>query len=153
MWCHQGDVLLSDDNAMMQLDVIHGFLSQSYWAAGISRAQVGKALAGSYCFGLFKGNQQIAFGRLITDKATFAYLADVFVLPEYRGLGLAKWMLGEVFTQPWAQALRRILLATRDAHPLYRQLGFTAPAAPQNLMEVHRPGIYQNCTHTIKESL
>ncbi|WP_115720532.1 GNAT family N-acetyltransferase [Gallaecimonas mangrovi] len=152
MWTHKGDVLLSDDNAMMQLDVIHGFLSQCYWSAGISRQQVASAMAGSYCFGLFKGAEQIAFGRLITDYATFAYLADVFVLPSQRKKGLAKWMLAEVFAQPWALELRRILLATRDAHSLYQQLGFKAPTSPQNLLEVHRLNIYQNCTHTIKEA-
>ncbi|WKE65101.1 GNAT family N-acetyltransferase [Gallaecimonas kandeliae] len=141
-WHHQ-DFLLSDDKVLLQLAVVHGFLTDCYWSEGISEAQVAAAIRGSYCFGLYQGGEQLGFGRLVTDHATFAYLADVFVLPAHRGQGLAKWMLESIFSQDWAQGLRRIMLATRDAHGLYRQLGFNAPASPQLLMEVHRPGIYK----------
>ncbi|EKE69912.1 GNAT family N-acetyltransferase [Gallaecimonas xiamenensis] len=153
MESYQGDIILSDDPGRQQLAVIHGYLTQSYWAKGISQGQVAKAMAGSYCFGLFHGDQQIGFGRLITDRASFAYLADVFVLAPYQGQGLARWMLQSVFAQQWCQGLRRILLVTRDAQGLYRQLGFVPPANPEGLMELHKPGIYQeNCMHTIKEN-
>ncbi|WP_341503700.1 GNAT family N-acetyltransferase [Gallaecimonas sp. GXIMD4217] len=148
----RGKTLLSDDKAQLQLGVIHGFLTNSYWSPGIPRETVAKAIAGSYCFGLYRDGEQIGFGRLITDQATFAYLADVFVLEAYRGQGLAKWMLAEILAQEAFQGCRRILLATRDAHRLYAGLGFHRPRFPEALMELHRPGLYPpNCTHTTKE--
>lgn len=127
----------------MDMAVIHGFLSQSYWAKGIPQATLQKALQNSLCFGLFDGEQQVGFARMVTDKATFAYLADVFVLESHRGHGGAKTLMTEIMDHADLQGLRRMLLATRDAHSLYRQFGFTDLARPEIMMELHRPDIYQ----------
>lgn len=127
----------------MEMAVIHGFLSQSYWAKGIPQATLRKALQNSLCFGLFDGEQQVGFARMVTDKATFAYLADVFVLESHRGHGGAKTLMTAIMDHADLQGLRRMLLATRDAHSLYRQFGFTDLARPEIMMELHRPDIYQ----------
>ncbi len=127
----------------MDMAVIHGFLSQSYWAKGIPQATLQKALQNSLCFGLFDGEQQVGFARMVTDKATFAYLADVFVLESHRGHGGAKTLMTAIMDHADLQGLRRMLLATRDAHSLYRQFGFTDLARPEIMMELHRPDIYQ----------
>ncbi len=127
----------------MDMTVIHGFLSQSYWAKGIPQATLQKALENSLCFGLFDGEQQVGFARMVTDKATFAYLADVFVLESHRGHGGAKTLMTAIMDHADLQGLRRMLLATRDAHSLYRQFGFTDLARPEIMMELHRPDIYQ----------
>ncbi|MCH4295148.1 GNAT family N-acetyltransferase [Shewanella sp. 3B26] len=127
----------------MDMAVIHGFLSQSYWAKGIPQATLQKALQNSLCFGLFDGEQQVGFARMVTDKATFAYLADVFVLESHRGHGGAKTLMTTIMDHTDLQGLRRMLLATRDAHSLYRQFGFTDLARPEIVMELHRPDIYQ----------
>lgn len=127
----------------MDMTVIHGFLSQSYWAKGIPQATLRKALQNSLCFGLFDGEQQVGFARMVTDKATFAYLADVFVLESHRGHGGAKALMTAIMDHADLQGLRRMLLATRDAHSLYRQFGFTDLARPEIMMELHRPDIYQ----------
>ncbi len=127
----------------MDMAVIHGFLSQSYWAKGIPQATLQKALENSLCFGLFDGEQQVGFARMVTDKATFAYLADVFVLESHRGHGGAKTLMTAIMDHADLQGLRRMLLATRDAHSLYRQFGFTDLARPEIMMELHRPDIYQ----------
>lgn len=127
----------------MDMTVIHGFLSQSYWAKGIPQATLRKALENSLCFGLFDGEQQVGFARMVTDKATFAYLADVFVLESHRGHGGAKTLMTAIMDHADLQGLRRMLLATRDAHSLYRQFGFTDLARPEIMMELHRPDIYQ----------
>lgn len=127
----------------MDMAVIHGFLSQSYWAKGIPQATLRKALENSLCFGLFDGEQQVGFARMVTDKATFAYLADVFVLESHRGHGGAKTLMTAIMDHADLQGLRRMLLATRDAHSLYRQFGFTDLVRPEIMMELHRPDIYQ----------
>ncbi|AZQ12522.1 GNAT family N-acetyltransferase [Shewanella khirikhana] len=127
----------------MDMAVIHGFLSQSYWAKGIPQATLQKALENSLCFGLFDGEQQVGFARMVTDKATFAYLADVFVLESHRGHGGAKTLMTAIMDHADLQGLRRMLLATRDAHSLYRQFGFTDLARPEIMMELHRPDVYQ----------
>lgn len=127
----------------MDMAVIHGFLSQSYWAKGIPQATLRKALENSLCFGLFDGKQQVGFARMVTDKATFAYLADVFVLESHRGHGGAKTLMTAIMDHADLQGLRRMLLATRDAHSLYRQFGFTDLARPEIMMELHRPDVYQ----------
>ena len=135
---------VSTDQAEMNLEVIHGFISNSYWAQGMPKALLQKALANSLCFGVFdKDNQQVAFGRLITDKATFAYLADVFVLESHRGLGLSKLMITAILEHPELQGLRRIMLATRDAHGLYAQFGFNAVDTPEMLMQIRPAKPYQ----------
>lgn len=120
------DLLISTDCSLLDMRLIHHFLStDSYWAEGIPLETVEKALANSLCFGLYKNNKQIGFARLVTDKATFAYLADVFVLEEYRGQGLSKWLMEVIQSHPEVQGLRRWMLMTRDAQGLYEQFGWT----------------------------
>ncbi|MFW2831455.1 GNAT family N-acetyltransferase [Sphingomonas sp. ID0503] len=116
---------LSDDPAALQLDVIHGYLSRSYWSPGIGRDLVARALAGSHCVGVYKDGVQVAFARVVTDHATFAHLADVFVLEDHQGKGLASAMLGYFHGHPRLQNLRRWTLNTRDAHSLYERHGWT----------------------------
>lgn len=137
---------VSDRHVDLDIGVIHGFLSQSYWAKGIPRALLEKALANSMCCGLYVASRQIGFARAITDRATFAYLADVFLLDEYRGLGLGKWLVSCVLEHPELQGLRRWLLVTADAHELYRPLGFTSLPRPERLMEIHAPDVYRDKT-------
>lgn len=126
----------------MNFDVIHGFISQTYWAKGIPAEVLKTALANSVCVGVLHHGEQVAFARVITDKATFGYLADVFVLPEYRGKGLSKCMISAIVNLPELQGLRRFMLATKDAHTLYTQFGFEAVTDPTPLMQIHRPDIY-----------
>ncbi len=133
---------ISCDKSRLDIDGIHGFLSRCYWSAGIPRQIVERAIANSLCFGVFHEEQQIGFARVITDKTTFAYLADVYVLPEHRGKGVSKRLMEYVVRHPDLQGLRRMLLATRDAHSLYEKFGFRPLAAPDNMMEVHRPDVY-----------
>ena len=135
--------IISTDKARLDVAAIHAYLTRSYWSPGIPKAVVEKAIAGSLCFGLFseQGNQ-VGFARAITDGASFAYLADVYVLEEHRGKGLGKWMVETILAHPSLQGLRRILLATRDAHGLYEQYGFKPLAKPESFMEIHRPNAY-----------
>ena len=124
-------------------DMIHAFLAeQAYWSRGIPRETVERAIEGSLCFGGYLDGRQVAFARVITDGATFGYLADVFVLPEHRGQGHAKTLMAAVMAHPQLQGLRRFSLATLDAHALYAGFGFTAPARPQSLMEKLDPDVY-----------
>lgn len=136
--------VISTNKTRLNVSAIHAYLTRSYWSPGIPRAIVEKAIAGSLCFGLFteQGNQ-IGFARAITDGATFAYLADVYVLEEHRGKGLGKWIVDTILAHPSLQGLRRILLATRDAHALYAPFGFKPLATPQSFMSIHRPTVYQ----------
>ena len=137
------DYEISTDKSRLDLAVIHRFLSEeSYWAKGIPRETVEKAIAGSLCFGLYQGKALVGFARVTTDTATFAYLADVFVLPEHRGAGLSKRLMQFIMDYPDLQGLRRILLATRDAHGLYAGFGFKPLDAPDNFMQFHRPDVY-----------
>ena len=126
----------------LDVDLIHAFLSETYWARGIPRAVVERAIAGSLCFGGYLGDRQVAFARVITDGATFGYLSDVFVLPEHRGCGYARALVAAVLAHPDLQGLCRLMLATRDAHALYAGFGFAAPAKPEMLMERLDPDIY-----------
>jgi GNAT superfamily N-acetyltransferase len=130
------------DQTRFDMEGIHGFLAQSYWSPGIPRSVVERAIANSLCFAIFHENKQIGFARVITDKATFAFLADVYVLPEHRGKGLSKALMKEVMEHPDLQGLRRILLATRDAHTLYEKFGFKPLAAPDRMMEIHNRDVY-----------
>ncbi|WP_232475420.1 GNAT family N-acetyltransferase [Permianibacter aggregans] len=124
--------------------VIHGYLSQSYWAKDIPLATLQRALQNSLCFGVFTDSgEQVGFARMITDRATFAYLADVFILDAYRGKGLSKWLMQTLTEHPDLQGLRRSVLATRDAHGLYRQFGYTALNKPETFMECWQPDVYQ----------
>jgi GNAT superfamily N-acetyltransferase len=136
MTIDRGDLRLTDDPSAIDLDVVHGFLAASYWAANIPRATLEKALAHSLCFSLLKDGRQIGFARCVTDRATYAYLADVFVLEAHRGAGVGTWFMQVVFSHPDLQGLRRFQLATRDAHGLYRKFGFDVPAHPERLMEI-----------------
>ena len=126
----------------MSLAAVHAFLTNSYWAAGIPLETVEHSIRNSLCFGIYRGNRQVGFARVITDRATFAYLGDVFVLPEYRGQDLSKWMMECIMAHPELQGFRRWSLLTRDAHGLYRQFGFTELKSPQRWMERHDPEIY-----------
>jgi len=122
--------------------VIAGFLASSYWARGIPPATVEKSLENSLCFGLLDGDRQVGFARVISDCATVAFLNDVFVLPEYRGRGLSKWLMECVTSHSELQGLRRWMLATRDAHGLYEKFGFTPLKRPEIFMERHNPNVY-----------
>jgi GNAT superfamily N-acetyltransferase len=139
----RGGFAISTDSARFDMSVIHGFLTHSYWAQGIDEDTVRRAVANSLCFGVFLGARQIGFARVVTDRATFAYLADVFILEEFRGQGLARWMMELILAHPDLQRLRRWLLATRDAHGLYRQHGFTPLASPARFMERHDADVYR----------
>jgi GNAT superfamily N-acetyltransferase len=135
-------LVVSTDDGRLDLDVIHGFLERSYWAEGIPRETVARSLRHSLNFGLYEGRQQIGFARVITDRATYAYLADVFVLESHRGYGLATFLMETVMAHPDLQGLRRFGLATRDAHALYRKFGFESLSAPERFMEIAHPGLY-----------
>ncbi len=140
----RGELLVSCDPDRQDLDAIHAFVSRSYWAEGIPRELLARALANSLCFGLFEGGRQIGFARVVSDRATFAYLADVYVLEERRGRGLATWLMECVLAHPELQGLRRWALVTRDAHALYRKFGFVTPPHPERWMEISRPGLYRS---------
>ena len=134
---------ISTDPVLLDLDLLHNYLScEAYWAVGIPRATLVRAVAGSLCFALLDGGKQIGFARVISDRATIAFLADVFVLPEYRGRGLGKWLVECVLAHPQLQGLRRWILVTRDAHELYRRFGFKPLARPEGFMEVHDAQAY-----------
>jgi GNAT superfamily N-acetyltransferase len=141
------ELRISTDRSDMDVALIHQFLSQqSTWALGIPLATVQKAVDHSLCFGGFLDGQQIAFARVVTDRATFAYLVDVFVLPEHRGQGHSKRLVQAVLAHPELQGLRRFMLATSTAHGLYAQFGFSAPLKPQSLMERYVPDLYRQAT-------
>jgi len=140
----RGGFRISTDPARLDLGLIHGFLSGSYWARGIPREVVERSVRGSLCFGLYEeGGSQVGFARVITDRATFAYLADVFVLESQRGRGLSKWLLERILAHPDLQGLRRFLLGTKDAHGLYARFGFAPPKDPSLWMEIFRPDAYR----------
>jgi GNAT superfamily N-acetyltransferase len=139
----QGDFLISTDPTLLDVPLVHDFLAnRSYWAAGRPLDVVRRALENSLCFGLYERGRQVGLARVITDRATFAWLCDVFVLEPYRGRGLSKWLMECVMSYPALQDLRRVLLGTRDAHGLYRRYGFTPLADPSRFMEVFRPDVY-----------
>ncbi|HXU33670.1 MAG TPA: GNAT family N-acetyltransferase [Thermoanaerobaculia bacterium] len=141
---HQKDAfLISTDPARLDVDAVHAYLAASYWAEGIPRGTVERALRGSLCFGLYEAGRQIGLARVITDGATFAYLCDVYVLPERQGRGLGRWLMECVMAHPDLQGLRRFHLVTRDAHELYRPFGFAEIQSPGQHMEIKRPGLYK----------
>ena len=133
-WKRDG-LTISTDPARLDRDAIHEFLRGSYWAKGIPREIVDRSIDNSLCFGLYDGNRLVGFARVITDSATFAYLSDVFVLESHRGRGLGTWFMETVLSHPDLQNLRRWMLATADAHGLYRRVGFTALSKPERIME------------------
>ncbi|SMC29696.1 Acetyltransferase (GNAT) domain-containing protein [Andreprevotia lacus DSM 23236] len=128
--------------ARLDVDLIHRELAQLYWSKGIPRDTVVRAIAGSLCFGVYHDNAQIGFARVISDRATFAYLADVFILEIWRGRGLARQLVTVIRAHPELQGLRRWMLVTRDAHPLYAPFGFGPLADPAKVMEMADPDIY-----------
>ena len=130
---------LSSDRARQDVDAIHAYLSRSYWAEGVTRERVARSLERSLCFGLFDGARQIGFARVVTDAATFAYLADVYVLEAYRAQGLGKRLIEAVRAHPDLGDLRRFVLWTRDAHGLYEQFGFTRLHSQPGLMGIVQP--------------
>jgi GNAT superfamily N-acetyltransferase len=133
-WQRDG-YLISTDASMLDLEVVHAYLSRSYWAAGVPEDVVRRSIENSLCFGVYRGEEQAGFARVVTDRATFAYLADVFVLEEHRGQGIGKWLVEVILSHPDLQGLRRWMLATRDAHDLYRRYAFTELARPGIFME------------------
>ncbi len=131
----RNDYLISTEKSKLDIQAIHRYLChESYWAKNIPLHIVKKSIAGSFCFGIYHNDRQVGFARVITDHATFAYLADVFVLEEYRGLGLSKWLMETIMNNPELQGLRRWLLATLDAHGLYAQFGFCPLDKPERIM-------------------
>jgi GNAT superfamily N-acetyltransferase len=140
----RGEFLISTDPARLDLNVIHGFLTNCYWAKGIPRDVVARSIEHALCFGVYDGNRaQVAFARVISDFATIAYIGDVFVLETFRGRGVGKWLMECITSHPALQNLRRWILTTRDAHGLYSQVGFTPVKAPERFMEMHRPDAYE----------
>lgn len=142
-WQRDGCVV-SDERDRLDLDAIHGYLSrESYWAAGISRAVVARAIANSLCFGLYRAQRQVGFARVVTDRATYGYLCDVFVDAAERGAGLGKWLVECVLAHPDLQGLRRLSLMTRDAQSLYAAYGFKPMPDATRYLEIHRPDVYR----------
>lgn len=138
-----GDIVVSTDRARLDVPLIHQFLTRSYWSQGIPREVVERSIENSLCFGVFDNSEQVGFARVITDRATFAYLADVFVLESHRGRGLAKFLMECISNHPQLKSLRRWVLATRDAHGLYEKFDFTPLAHPERYMERYDPDIYK----------
>jgi len=138
----RGEFQISTDRSRLDLACIQTFLSESYWSPGIPIEVVRTAIANSICFGVYRCAEQVGFARVITDRATFAYLADVFILPAWRGQGLGTWLIDAIMQHENLQGLRRFMLATRDAHELYRRFGFDLPAQPGRLMEILRARPY-----------
>lgn len=131
----KNEFIISTDKLKLDVGLIHNYLAkESYWAKNIPLAIVKKSIRGSFCFGLYQNSAQIGFARVVTDHATFAYLADVFILDGYRGKGLGKWLIEEIMSHADLQGLRRWLLATKDAHGLYAQFGFMPLDKPERIM-------------------
>ena len=133
---------ITTDPEKLDLDAVHAYLSRSFWAEGIPKETVAKSMANSLCFGLFDRGAQVGFARVVTDRATYAYLCDVYVLESHRGRGLGKWLVETVMAHPDLQGLRRFQLVTRDAHGLYRRHGFETPGNPERQMEIFKHGMY-----------
>ena len=152
MTISKGSYHITTDKDKMDIDFIHRFLTRSYWAEGINKEITTRSVKGSLCFGVFENGlpplaspgKQVGFARMVTDQATFAYLADVFIAEDHRGKGLSKWLMEVITAHPDLQGLRRILLATRDAHGLYAQFGFTPLTSPERWMQIHNPFVYKH---------
>ena len=134
---------ISTDPKRLDVEVIHAFLNRSYWAEGIPRNLVERSIRGSLNFGAYAGSAQVGYARVVTDGATF-YLADVFVLEDYRRMGISKILMRTILDHPDLQGLWRWSLVTRDAHELYEQFGFRRPVHPERYMEIARPGLYRS---------
>jgi GNAT superfamily N-acetyltransferase len=139
-----GEFVISTSRERLNVDVVHEFLTNCYWAKGIPREVVARSIEHALCFGIYdEDGAQVGFARVISDFATIAYVGDVFVLETHRGRGLGKWLMQCITEHPALQNLRRWILTTRDAHGLYSQFGFTPVKAPERFMEVHRPNVYE----------
>jgi GNAT superfamily N-acetyltransferase len=136
------DYIFSTDKNRLDVKAIHTFLTQSYWSSGIPRSTIERAIENSLCFGVYRGVDQVGFARVITDNATFAYLADVYVLDTHRGQGVGKRLVKFVQSHRDLRGLRRFMLATKDAHGLYEQFGFQGLGEPSRMMEIAVPDIY-----------
>ena len=142
----QEDYLISTDPSLIQINVVHHYLSTtSYWAQNIPLLTVEKAIQNALCFGVYHKANQIGFARIISDKATFAYLADVFILPAEQNKGLGKWLMQVIHAHPELQGLRRWLLTTKDAHGLYEQFGWQPinDDLRNRLMTINKPNLYK----------
>ena len=133
---------ISTEKEKLDRETIHRFLRESYWARGIPREVIDRSIENSLCFGLYDGDRLVGFARVISDHATFGYLADVFVVESHRGRGLATWFMETVLSHPDFQGIRRWMLVTRDAHGLYRKVGFEAVSKPERMMEKLLPDPY-----------
>jgi len=135
----KNEFTISTDKSKINIDYVHEFLSNSYWSPGVPLETVKKAMENSLCFGVYNNNnKQFGYARMITDYATFAYMADVFIDEKFRGKGLGKWLVEVMMAHPALQGLRRVMLATKDAHKLYEQCGFTSISNPERYM-VYNP--------------
>jgi N-acetylglutamate synthase-like GNAT family acetyltransferase len=139
----KGEYLLSTDKSRIDIEIVHRFLAHSYWAESIPLDVVQKSIDNSLCFAIYHHQKLAGFARVISDFATFAYLADVFILPEERGKGLSKWLMETIMNHSQLQGLRRFTLATRDAHGLYERFGFTLFDKPERWMQKHDPDVYR----------
>ena len=133
------DYTISTDKNNLDVGYVHAFLTNSYWTPGISMDKVKRGIEGALCFGIYNKDNQVGFARIITDRASFAYLCDVFIDEQYRGKGLATWLIRSILAHPDLQDLRRIMLATRDAHKLYEKCNFTPLTNPERWMVYNPP--------------
>lgn len=140
---HKDGFLISTDPARIDIEAVHNFLTNSYWAAGVPIDVVRRSIEHAMCFGIYKDDKQAGFARVITDYATFAYIGDVFVLDEHRGLGLSKWLMRVILGHPDLRGFRVWVLVTRDAHGLYSQFGFTPLQNPNGWMEIRDSDVYK----------
>lgn len=139
----RSDFLISTDQTMLDMDIIHDYLSKrSYWALNIPRDLLEKAIRNSRCYGIYGGKALVGFGRCITDEATFGYLSDIFVLESHRGLGLGQWLVECMLGDPDLQGLRNWTLYTLDAQDLYARFGFQNPEEPRNVMAIKKMNPY-----------
>lgn len=140
---YKDEFSISTDKEKLDLDAIHYFLSnKAYWCLNIPQEKVQTAIQNSFCFGVYDNGKQIGFARIVTDFSTVAYLGDVYILEEYRGLGLSKWLVETIMSNPNLQGLRRWILLTGDAHELYRKFGWTNIADSSKWMELHNKNVY-----------
>jgi GNAT superfamily N-acetyltransferase len=145
----RGEFLISTSRERLDLELVHGFLTNCYWSRGIPRETVERSIEHALCFGVYDASgAQVGFARVISDFATIAYVGDVFVLETHRGRGLGKWLMQCIVEHPALQNLRRWILTTRDAHGLYSQVGFTPVKAPERFMELHQPNVYEKLRKT-----
>lgn len=140
--CRNNQYMISTDQTLLDIDVLHAFLKQTYWSSGIPKEILQNAINNSLCFGVYEEKKQIGFARAISDFSTFAYLADVFIIESYRGKKLSSWLMQTIVSHPQLQGLRCWLLRTRDAHGLYKKFGFSQPKSPENYMEISVSDIY-----------